>query len=169
VEALSLRAVAREVGVTAPALYLHFADRRELVWAVLIHQYGQLTSATSAATARHADPADRLRAWCVAYCQFGLERPGHYRVMFESWNAERVERPLAELPGHELWQSLLAALVACETRADDLDELATLLWAGLHGLVSLRINKPSFPWAPIEHLVDAHLRCLLPPERGHGA
>jgi AcrR family transcriptional regulator len=161
VEALSLRAVAREVGVTAPALYLHFADRRELVWAVLVQQYGELGTATSVAVAGHADPAGRLRAWCLAYCRFGLEQPGLYRAMFESWNAERVDVPLAELPGHGLLQSLLAALAACGTREGELDELGTLLWAGLHGLVSLRINKPSFPWPPIERLVDGHLRRML--------
>lgn len=163
VESLSLRAVAREVGVTAPALYLHFADRRELVWAVLVHQFGALTAATSAATAGSTDPVDRLRRWCLAYCRFGSERQGHYRVMFESWNAERVDLPLTELPGHALRQSLIAAIAACGTPADDVDELATLVWAGLHGLVSLRINKPSFPWPPIDHLVDGLLHRLIPP------
>lgn len=162
VEALSLRAVAREVGVTAPALYLHFADRRELVWAMLEHQYGELTAATSAAMAHHTDPVDRLRAWCAAYCRFGLEQPGLYRAMFESWNAERVDLPLAALPGYALLQSLLTAVAACGTREDEIDQLGTLIWAGLHGLVSLRINKPSFPWPPIEHLVDGHLRRMLP-------
>jgi AcrR family transcriptional regulator len=161
VEALSLRAVAREVGVTAPALYLHFADRRELVWAVLVHQFSELTAATSAATTS-ADPAGRLREWCLAYCRFGLEHQGHYRAMFESWNAERVDLPEAELPGHALRRSLLTAITACGTPADDIEELGTLIWAGLHGLVSLRINKPSFPWPPIEHLVDGHLRRMLP-------
>jgi AcrR family transcriptional regulator len=163
VESLSLRAVAREVGVTAPALYLHFADRRELVWAVLVHQFGALTAATAAATARSTDPADRLRGWCLAYCRFGLKHQGHYRAMFESWNAERIDLPLAELPGYTLRQSLLTAIAACPTPADDVDELATLVWAGLHGLVSLRINKPSFPWPPIDHLVDGQLRRLMPP------
>jgi AcrR family transcriptional regulator len=162
VEALSLRAVAREVGVSAPALYLHFAGRHELVWAVLVDQYGELTAATSSAMAPYADPDRRLRAWCVAYCRFGLDHPGHYRAMFESWNAERVDLTLAELPGYELLQSLLTAIDGCRARPDDTDELGTLIWAELHGLVSLRINKPSFPWPPIEHLVDAYLRRVLP-------
>ena len=161
VEALSLRAVAREVGVTAPALYLHFADRRELVWAVLVHQFDGLTAATSAAMSRGADPRGRLREWCLAYCRFGLEQAGLYRAMFESWNAERVDLPLAELPGYALRQGLLTAIAACGTRRGDVEELGTLVWAGLHGLVSLRINKPSFPWPPIEHLVDGLLRRVL--------
>jgi AcrR family transcriptional regulator len=168
VEALSLRAVAREVGVSAPALYLHFADRRALVWAVLEHQFAELTTAatsgmTSATntSAEPADPRGRLRGWCLAYCRFGLANPGHYRAMFESWAAERVDLPLAELPGHDLWQSLLGAVAACGVPDSERDELGILTWAGLHGLVSLRINKPSFPWPQIERLVDGHLRRLL--------
>jgi AcrR family transcriptional regulator len=164
VETLSLRAVAREVGVSAPALYLHFADRRALVWAVLEHQFAELTAAATSAATNSADPADprgRLRAWCLAYCRFGLTHPGHYRAMFESWAAERVELPLAELPGHDLWLSLLGAVAACGVPDSERDELAILTWAGLHGLVSLRINKPSFPWPQIGRLVDSHLRRLL--------
>jgi len=162
VESLSLRAVAREVGVTAPALYLHFADRRELVWAVLERQFGALTAATAAAMSDSTDPVDRLRRWCLAYCRFGLQQQGHYRAMFESWNAERVDLPLAELPGSALHHSLLTAVAACGAPAEEVDELATLVWAGLHGLVSLRINKPSFPWPPIDQLVDGQLRRLMP-------
>jgi AcrR family transcriptional regulator len=161
VEALSLRAVAREVGVSAPALYLHFADRRELVWAVLLHQFDDLAMVTSSAVARSDDPREGLREWCLAYCRFGLDNPGHYRALFESWAAEHVEVPLAELPGHELWQGLQSAITARGTPADEIEELSTLIWAGLHGLVSLRLNKPSFPWPPIERLVDGHLRRML--------
>jgi Tetracyclin repressor-like, C-terminal domain len=127
----------------------------------LVHQFGELAAATSATTQRSTDPVERLRAWCLAYCRFGLEHQGHYRAMFESWNAERVDLPPAELPGYGLRQSLLTAIAACGTPADDVDELGTLVWAGLHGLVSLHINKPSFPWPPIDDLVDGHLRRMM--------
>jgi AcrR family transcriptional regulator len=160
VEALSLRAVAREAGVSAPALYLHFADRRALVWAVLEHQSLELAAATTQAVARFVEPRDRLRAWCLTYCQFGVTHPGRYRVLFESWSAERVELPLTDLPGYELWTGLKTLIGGCGGAAEDLDELATLSWAALHGFVSLRINKPSFPWPAIDTLVDALLRRL---------
>jgi Tetracyclin repressor-like, C-terminal domain len=97
----------------------------------------------------------------TGYCRYGLDRPGHYRALFESWNAEHVDTPLDELPGHELWKSLLGAVAACGVPEDERAELGTLIWAGLHGLVSLRINKPSFPWPGIEQLVDGHLRRML--------
>jgi AcrR family transcriptional regulator len=157
VEALSLRAVARAAGVSAPALYPHFADRRALVWAVLQHRFDVLTAETTRAASQFDTPCDQLRAWCLKYCHFGLTHPGHYRLLFESWSAERVDVPLTDLPGYGLRTGLLALIADCALPTDDVEQLGTLIWAALHGLVSLRINKPSFPWPPIETLVDALL------------
>jgi hypothetical protein len=83
-----------------------------------------------------------------------LDRPGHYRALFESWNAEHVDTPLDELPGHELWQSLLGAIAACGVPEDERAELGTLIWAGLHGLVCCAIGAqgeplPALP--PVSH------------------
>jgi AcrR family transcriptional regulator len=163
VDALSLRAVAREAGISPPALYLHFTDRRALVWAVLEDRFAELARHTAAAADAAADQgaSGRLRAWCLAYCHYGLAHPGHYRLLFESWNAQRVELPLDQLPGHTLYQGALAVLRQAGVDEHDLRETATLLWAGLHGLVSLRINKPSFGWPPIARLVDGLLDRLI--------
>lgn len=162
-EALTLRAVAREVGVAAPSVYPHFGDLRALVWAVLEQRFAELTEVTARATARAEDPRARLRAWSLAYCQFGLANAGHYRALFDSWPAEQVDVPLGQLPGSGLYESLLAVLRPCLRPNDNADDLAVLVWAGLHGLVSLRAGKPSFPWPAIEKLVDAHLDRIVPP------
>ena len=44
-----------------------------------------------------------------------------------------------------------------------LTKTASLLWAGLHGLVSLRNDRPAFPWAPLQTLVSDLLEALLAP------
>jgi hypothetical protein len=44
---------------------------------------------------------------------------------------------------------------------DDPAVVATVLWAGLHGIVDLRLGKPGFPWPPVEALVDRTLRGLV--------
>jgi AcrR family transcriptional regulator len=157
-----MRAVAREVGVAAPSIYPHFADVRSLMWAVLEQGFTELTEVTTRAAARPIDARARLRAWCLAYCRFGLANPGHYRVLFDSWQADRVNIPLAQLPGYGLYQGLLAVLRPCLQPTANTEEAAVLVWAGLHGLVSLRMSKPSFPWRPIEKLVDAHLSHVAP-------
>ncbi len=152
VEELSLRAVARAVGITAPAVYLHFADKEALVWAVLRQRFDELQVIVTAAASSETDPGDALLAWCTAYVGFGLGHPGHYRVLFESWNAHRVELPLSELPGSGVFSSLVDVVTAARPASPD-EDVPLLVWAGLHGIVSLRINKPSFPWPPAEQLV----------------
>src|SRR3954469_20078829 len=61
-QALSMRAVARAVGVAATSVYLHFPDRDALVVAALKSAHGQLMAGTDEAEAGPDDPVDKLRA-----------------------------------------------------------------------------------------------------------
>lgn len=85
-EKLTMRAVAQEVGVAAPSIYLHFTDKAELVWAALADKYTQLAAAMQTAeqaVGTDAGPRDRLRAQLHAYCRFALANPGRYRLMYQ--------------------------------------------------------------------------------------
>src|SRR5437763_13307692 len=62
VEGLSLRAVAREAGIATPSIYLHFADKRALVRAVLEARFQELAGAVRAAVTTASGPAACLRA-----------------------------------------------------------------------------------------------------------
>ena len=77
---LTLRAVAREVGVAATSVYLHFADIESLTLAVAERRYGELVRIQDEAREQNSDPWQRLRAGCLAYCEFGLMHQGHYQV-----------------------------------------------------------------------------------------
>jgi len=89
-ENLSLRAVARAVGVSAMTPYLHFADRGALLAAVYSERLRDLTVALAAAVgAGHpASGADRLRALADAYVTYGRQHPGPYRLLFGSFDPE---------------------------------------------------------------------------------
>src|SRR5262245_2468845 len=82
VEGLSLRAVAREVGIATPSIYLHFPDKRTLIRAVLEERFAELTAAVRGAVAATPDPSRRLHAGCLAFCRFGIEHPNTYRLLF---------------------------------------------------------------------------------------
>jgi AcrR family transcriptional regulator len=81
-EALSLRGVAREVGIATPSIYLHFPDKRALIRAVLEVRFEQLRVAVQEAALAATGPDQQLRAGCRAYCQFATENPNAYRVLF---------------------------------------------------------------------------------------
>ena len=79
---LSLRAVAREVGIATPSIYLHFPDKAALVRAVLEARFAELAEAVQTAVMEASGSAAQLRAGCLAYCRFATEHPNAYRVLF---------------------------------------------------------------------------------------
>ncbi len=179
-EALTLRAVAREAGVAAPSVYLHFASKDDLIWAVVAAHFEELRRAIVAARATESDPVARLRAGCLAYCRFGLERPGAYRVLFQTPRGIVSDQPPDQFTGGEAFATLLNGIADCIDAGlappGDPTRIATTVWAGLHGIVSLRLTLPGFPWWPPEAaMVDDLLvglvglpRTSLPPKPNGG-
>ncbi|MGL5852964.1 MAG: TetR/AcrR family transcriptional regulator [Phycicoccus sp.] len=83
--ALSLRGVARDVGMAVSALYRYFASRDDLVTALLVDAYGAHAEAVEAAVADAGeDPVDRFRAGLVAFRAWAVERPVEYGLMYGS-------------------------------------------------------------------------------------
>ncbi len=159
---VSIRAVADAVGVTAPSIYLHFADKDALILAVCEETFRAFDADQEAAAAAYDDPLQSLRARGAAYARFGLANPEAYRILFMT-RSDRVidvagtsgEPPLA---GTTALLHFVAAVRRCmEVGAfapDDSMLVALQLWTGLHGVVSLLICERGFPWPDLEVLVS---------------
>ena len=82
--ALSVNAIARELGVSGPALYRYFANRDELLAELVIDAYHDLADALAAATDRGLSqwPQDRVRALARAWRSFALSEPHRYGLLF---------------------------------------------------------------------------------------
>ena len=82
-EAVTLRAVAREVGIAAPSIYAHYADREAIIMAAVVQVFDELAAAIEKAEATvSADPVQRLLAGCQAYLEYGLGHPARYGLLF---------------------------------------------------------------------------------------
>jgi AcrR family transcriptional regulator len=170
-EALSLRAVAREVGVSAPSVYLHFPDKEAVLVAVAGELFGELERTLNAAAAGTGDdPLAALLARARAYVTWGLEHPGHYKVLYEGALLRRITDPTQRAFGRPAMLALVGDLesaiaAGAVPQPDDLERTGRLLWQAAHGVTSLRINKPAIAWddpgRDVEALVRAVLR--LPP------
>jgi AcrR family transcriptional regulator len=157
-QAVTLRAVARRVGIAAPSIYPHFSDRQSILLAVVQEAFEELRRRLLDARAEAgADPVARLRATCSAYLDFARARPQRYRVMFGGlWSATEAvqEAAITDAEAAELGQDALAVFVtdlqecvaagrstSADPRAD-----AVALWVALHGLAHQRAVAPLFPW-----------------------
>jgi AcrR family transcriptional regulator len=162
---VSIRAVADEVGVTPPSIYMHFADKRELIFAVCDKHYERFDEFVERAAAGIEDPLASLHARGRAYVQFGLENPEHYRVLFMG---KPSATPASYDPQQILTSSAFAHLIEAVHRCADAGVIrgetlmvSISLWAGVHGITSLLISKPNFPWPYREELIDRVLWNLV--------
>ena len=168
---VSVRAIAARVGVSTPSLYLHFADRQAILDAVCERVWSSLDEAMEKAAAATSTAMDDLRCRGVAYVKFGLANPEHYRiVMMDRRTDERLpEGMVGAASGSGLavatsaFAHLLESVQACiddgtfgpgPDGPPDLIRLGLQLWAGAHGIASLVIAKPHFPWPPLDQLVE---------------
>ncbi len=155
-DAVTLRAVAREAGVSAPSIYAHFADSQAIIDALVQQTFDQLSAALRDARDRQAAAGDRLLAICLAYISFGTEHPELYLTLFgRRRSTERTEalvasgRPFEGTSGAEAFGILADGVATLTTGAGrPAEEEAALLWAALHGYVTLTAGLPTFPWFP---------------------
>jgi hypothetical protein len=124
---------------------------------------GEYLSAAVGAAAR--DPAARLRAHANAYCRFALERRDIYHALFGVTSTLTPSpRPSSSLggkcvPGPGRAHRRLPT-AASNARRHSRDRRGAP-WAAVHGLVTLRVRTPGFPWRHLERLIDHTLATEL--------
>ena len=183
--AVSIRAIAEAVGVSAPSIYRHFADKDALMMAVCEQVFERLDDTLEAAAAGIDDPLEALQARGEAYVRFGLEHTESYRLLFMVQHGHRDGDAAYDLGAEELAGSrafghlreavervLDAAGLQGADRPDG-HAITCAMWTGVHGIVALRISFPDFPWPDVAQQValvcDPGLRRHAPPaERRDG-
>lgn len=79
---LSLRAVARELGMASSAIYRYFASRDELLTALIVQAYDELGEAAERAASQSGSPRMRWLATCTAIRTWALSHPHRYALIF---------------------------------------------------------------------------------------
>ncbi len=167
-DATTIRRIADRVGVSAPALYLYFHDKEEMMLALCDQTFGRLIERINDIEKTVSDPLQRIRLFGDAYARFGLENPDEYRLVFIGNNIpESVRKVGHRMPiddptrpgvgGALVFSRLVAMLAQLEASGAKLnyppDTCAELCWMGIHGVVAAMIMKPEFPWSNREMLI----------------
>jgi AcrR family transcriptional regulator len=180
IERLSMRNIARRVGITQAAIYQHFADKEAILFAIAEDFFGRLIEDTQRIEREVADPVERLRRSMRNYVENGLSHPDEYRLVFMT-HVPGLRRHGAHRPvpgeaaaiqptkgqiayGH--MQEQVRELIASGTlREGDPEVVAEALWAAGHGIVALLVTHVDFPWSKdklFDTQMDMLFRGLLP-------
>jgi AcrR family transcriptional regulator len=153
-QAVTLRLIARNVGIAAPSIYAHFADRDAILDVLVDEAFEELASAVSDAMRARTDPVSSLRAACSAYVEFATQRPHRYQLAFADREVNAVPRPSASAAFDLLVDAVRTCVQAGASASTDPFSDATAIWVALHGYASLHASRPAFPWPAPEPMLN---------------
>jgi AcrR family transcriptional regulator len=143
-DAVTMRAVAAELGVSAMTPYRYLANKDELFALVRAEAFRRFAERLEAAIDTDDAPTRKLIVLKRAYVKFALDQPDAYRIMFEVRTPEPSDREPREVAVQSrrafacLHRTVAEAVAAGELDGDPLT-IAHLAWASVHGLVSLHL------------------------------
>jgi len=150
-DGFSMRKLALAVGYSPAALYLHFASKEDLFDALVeesfVHLFGVIAGLRKD---DGRDPAARIREGLRLYVEWGLAHPHEYQIAFVVRTPER--KPYRTHDAFEVARSLVKQCLPNST-ARDVESRTQALWAATHGVTSLLIQRPSFPWVSKDRLI----------------
>jgi AcrR family transcriptional regulator len=168
-ENVSMRRIADRIEYSPTTIYLYFRDKAELLGQVCHETFGRLSQVLERILAQPGDPIERLKRGLLAYIQFGLENPHHYRATFmmplpEDFQDKKHHRP--DAPGMQAFDFLRRCVLDCITAGKfpirtDAELVSQTLWAGIHGVTSLLITHGGFPWVGKPKLIHSTVDSLI--------
>ncbi len=169
-DALTIRKIATRLDYSPMALYSHFVDKQAILLALAGEVYKKIEDER---LRRSKNPLTMLRRALLLYIDFGLRHASEYQLVFmtrfpEPSSALEEEYTKSDKAGYQSFGRLTGYVAACVSdnkMKGDPFEIATVLWAGVHGVVSLLITQTGFPFgqrtAYATRVVDTLLRGVI--------
>ncbi len=161
-DAVSLRRVGSELGVTAPALYAYVTDKSDLLGAVAEGEFAALIGRFSKVTSE--DPVERSREYSREYILYALENRELFRTMFifppdiGGIQADGATLPAATETFNRALDATSEAIASGRYRGDlDPTSVGLTIWAATHGLATVFMMGFEFSDDVTEQLIETLL------------
>jgi AcrR family transcriptional regulator len=158
-ERFSLRKVAERIGYSPTTIYLYFRDKDDLLFNVVDEGFVRFGQQLVAAAESQEDPWERIIALGRAYVAFGLQNPVYYQLMFMQRTDFLTQKQVGESQPRiasfqVLRQAVQQAIDAGILRPGDAENYSDVLWAMVHGMVSLAISMPAFDASRVQRTME---------------
>jgi AcrR family transcriptional regulator len=168
-ESFSMRKLAQEIEYSPGSVYLHFKSKEDLFRCLVEESFERLQQTLIALQngQQRSDPAEELKRGMWAYVEFGLRNPNDYRFAF-MLQPPLQKRPYKVHPAFNTLRNMVRRCVEAERFSTaDVETTAQALWATVHGITSLLIQRPAFPWVAkkkvIARVINSAMDSLLVP------
>lgn len=155
-ESFSMRKLAGKIEYSPGSIYLHFKNKEELFETLVEESFERLLQALNRIKNGQAedDPVEALKKGFRVYVEFGLRNPNDYSFAF------LLRRPVLKRPYrvHPAFGTMRHMVARCvdenRFRAVDVETTSQALWAAIHGITSLLIQRPTFPWVGRKQVIE---------------
>lgn len=147
VEKLSLRALAREVGVSPAAPYRHFESKNALLGAIALQGVNELRHVLEKADGEGSAYKSLLAAG-LGYIEYALTHPVEFQLIFGNVVGEFAQYEGLREAANETYEVLLDLLADDARRMNrPVHEIGAVIWTAYHGLAGLLISSAANPLA----------------------
>lgn len=171
----SLRKIARESGVSATSIYLHFDNKDHLIHVLMEESIDRLNNRLEKSVQGSTDPIEKLNILARVYVEFALENPKEYRIIYMVSSDQMSRYPKEKFRKARRGYEIVTEVLEEGVRKNLLDEdhprvAAYTFWAQLHGVMSVvlskrldnRLDQQEFIEQAIEHIIHGfHVRTAL--------
>ena len=165
VESVTMRALSRRIGVFRTAPYRHFANKAALLAGVAEEGFQRLQQCLAAVKVQEEDILTRFREMGIAYVQFAVENPSHYRLMFSRETSDFEAYPDLETAAKVVFDTLMTTIEQGQTankiKSGDPRALAYAAWATVHGLSWLWLGGQISDLTDLEELTNVTTQTLV--------
>jgi len=169
-ENVSMRKIADQIEYSPATIYTYFKDKDEILDCLCEETFLKLHFEKLARMhLMKGDPLEALRQGLEPYIRFGIEHPDHYIVTFVL-RAAPYEKPEARetrkaKAGQQCFGDMRNLVKRCmeegKLKPADPEETSQALWAGIHGVTTLLITMPGFPFVEREKLIKRTIEILI--------
>jgi AcrR family transcriptional regulator len=162
-EAVTMRQLAAELGVSPMTPYRYFADKEAILTAVRTRAFNRHAEALELAFEGGANTVERASAVGQAYLDFALSHPEAYKLMFDTKQANEAAHPELVAAGERSRATMTAHLKAMIDNGvlkGDPDLIGHMFWSALHGAIQLQLAGLLSPPFDAERLSGEIMRTL---------
>lgn len=152
-EVFSMRTLARAVGYSPGAIYLYFKSKEDLFDILVEQSFVHLHEALEVLLEeRGKDPAAQLKRGLRLYAEWGLNHPSEYQIAFVV--RQPAKKRYRTHRAFDLARALMKRCLGKSATSHELELRTQAMWAAIHGVTSLLMQRPSFPWVSKRRVLD---------------
>lgn len=166
IEAISMREIAGVIGASPMMPYKYFPTKDHLLQELRTRAFQNLEAVLRSGLSAGSGARERLERMLLAYLEFGLTDRRAYRLMFDYWAYDNPSRMLEDF-GDAIrrqsgaWNVLLEGVEDYLGEEGDPMTTAHLIWAGVHGLVSLEASRKLVMGRDFEQLMAPMVQAIM--------